>query len=135
MHSHPTVFRKLFAIFLLAATFVYIVALKATRGSDITLAPEWLAGILPSLLCTAVLPFIILTSNRNLTYSHFLKWTVLIMMGFVVYEILHVVRTKQVFDWDHLVASFVGSGIAVLIGSWFFKPASKIKTLIPQVHS
>ena len=120
----------LFRSLLLAISFVYVVAVKFTRGSDTVLAPEWLAGVMPNLVCGIAIPFVVFVSNRVLKYSEFLLFASLIVLGLIGYEFFQLVKSHRTFDWDDIVASIVGGAIAVLIGTVFFRESITKKVLL-----
>ena len=123
MVSSPNRTRRIVSASLLILAFVYTVAVKFGRGSETVLAPDRLAGVMPNLVCGAVIPLAIFFSKRKIRYRDYLFFVGCIVIALIGYEFTQLLGTKRTFDRNDITASIVGGGIAVLIGTCFFRGA------------
>jgi hypothetical protein len=98
----------------------YAVAVKLTREGEAVLASEWLAGVLPSLVCATVLPLFPFFSRRSVRVGDFLGVTLFTTVGLCVYEFAQIGMPRRTFDWDDIGATVVGGTLALMLGLGFF---------------
>ncbi|QDU21200.1 VanZ family protein [Urbifossiella limnaea] len=98
----------------------YVAAVKLTREGEVVLSTAWLAGVLPNLVCAAVVPLAPLLSRRLLSGRDFLWMTLFTAIGLCLYEFTQVWMPRRTFDWDDVVATAVGAMVALVLGAGFF---------------
>jgi len=104
----------------MASGAVYLVAVKLTRGGSIHLASEWLAGVLPNLVCGAVIPLAAFLSRKSLRVRDFLWMTLFSSLGLCAYEFAQIWMPRRTFDWDDVLATIAGTILALMLGAIFF---------------
>ena len=104
----------------MATAAAYIAAVKLSRGGSIALAPEWLIGVLPNLVGSAVLPQAVFFSTRAVRVRDFLMFAVFTMAGLCVYEVAQLWMPRRTFDLNDLWATVAGTVVAGIVGTGFF---------------
>src|SRR4051812_32625223 len=120
MLSRASPTRQVAAGALMAAGAAYVAAVKLTREGAAPLAPAWLAGALPNLVCGAVLPLAAFLSRRPVRAVDFLWMTLSSLAGLWLYEVAQIWMPRRTFDWDDVWASAAGAVLALPLGAAFF---------------
>src|SRR4029077_5456800 len=105
MVSYPGTARRVLAGLFMASGAAYTAAVKLTRGGSSALAPEWLAGVLPNLVCGAVVPLAAFLSGRAIRFRDFLLFDALVLAGLCAYEVAQLWMPRRTFEWGDLWAS------------------------------
>lgn len=105
---------------MMVPVFLYVVAVKLSRGGPSPLAPDWLAGVLPNLACAAVVPLAAFVSPRALRFRDFITFDALICAGLCGYEVAQLWMPRRTFDTNDLWASAAGAVFALLPGAVVF---------------
>lgn len=97
-------------------------AWKMTRSDllESGIVPDWVAGVMPSFLPAAFMPLILFATPRVVRLGDFMKTALAIGAGMGVYEIAQIWRPERTFDWQDLVATVAGTGLACLVGRLVF---------------
>jgi hypothetical protein len=123
MRSLSTTSRKVLSGLLLVFGFGFTVAVKLTRGTDASFVPDDIAGVLPNLMCGALVPVVIFIGTRDITARDYLLFVALILCSLVVYDVTQLWMPRRTFAFDDIWASAVGSAIAVALGfALFLRP-------------
>jgi len=98
----------------------YVAAVKLTREGETALATAWLVGVLPNLVCAAIIPLAPFLSRRSLRGRDFLWMTLFTAIGLCLYEFAQVWMPRRTFDWDDVGATAAGAMAALVLGAGFF---------------
>src|SRR5262245_22747634 len=120
MVSYPSPARRALAGLFMASGAAYTAAVKLSRAGSSALAPEWLAGVLPNLVCAAVVPLAAFLSGRAIRFRDFLLFDALVLAGLCGYEVAQLWMPRRTFDWDDLWASGAGALAALAVGAGLF---------------
>jgi glycopeptide antibiotics resistance protein len=109
-----------------------VVVVKLTREGESALTTAWMAGVLPNLVCAAVVPLAPFLSRRFLRDRDFLGMTLFTAIGLCLYEFAQLRMPRRTFDWDDVAATAVGAMAAVVLGAGFFLFTGKKTITLPD---
>jgi VanZ like family len=125
VRSRPSLARQIAAGAIMAAGGGYVAAVKLTREGDSVLASAWLAGVLPNLVCGAIVPLVAFLSRRALRVGDFLWMTLFTLVGLCLYEFAQLWMPRRTFDWDDVWATMAGALLALVVGAGFYLATSE----------
>ena len=109
--------RQIAAGTMMAAGAGCTLAVKLTRQSDIFLAPEWLAAVLPNFVCASMIPIAIFLSRRTIQFRDTLWMAAFSAMMLVAYEIAQLWMPRRTFDWNDIWATVAGATFSICLSS------------------
>lgn len=118
--SSPSLARQLVAGAIITGGAGYVAFVKFTREGEPAFASAWLAGVLPNLVCAAVVPLAPFLSRRSLPGIDFLWMTLITAIVLCLYEFAQIWMPRRTFDWDDIGATAIGAIVALLLGAGFF---------------
>lgn len=118
--SRPSLARQVAAGVIMVVGAGYVAIVKLTREGESALATAWLAGVLPNLVCAALIPLAPFLSRRPLRVRDFLGMTLFGAVGLCLYEFAQVWMPRRTFDWGDVWATAAGALMALALGAGFF---------------
>jgi hypothetical protein len=120
IRSIPSPARQIAAGVAMATGAGYVAVVKLTRGGECPLAPPWLAGVLPNVVCGFAVPLVVFLTGRVLRVADFLWMASFTLAGLCLYEVAQVWMPRRTFDWADVGATVVGVLLALVVGAAFF---------------
>jgi len=79
------------------------------------LFPTFLA-VAPNILPAVALPFLVFIRPKTVTFHEFMQTAALMAAMLMAYEVAQIMMPSRTFDWRDLLATAIGSLMAILLG-------------------